>query len=95
MRPLGGEDQHPLGDRLPELVEAELERRDDPEVRAGAAHPPEQVRVILLARAELLPLGGHQVDREHVVDREAPMPLEPPHPAAQPPRAGRGYGGLL
>jgi hypothetical protein len=83
VRTIGGEQQHALRHRLTELVQAELERRDDAEVRTGAAHAPEQVGVLLLARADLLAVGRHEVDREHVVDRVAPMPLEPPQPATQ------------
>ncbi len=33
------------------LVRDELERRDDPDLRPGAAHGPEQVRVLVVARA--------------------------------------------
>src|SRR4029453_15947731 len=79
----GGEDQQALRDDPAELVEAELERRDDTEVWPGAPDPPEEVGVLCLARGPELALGGPQVDRQHVVDRVPPVPLQATHPASE------------
>ena len=48
----------------------ELERRDDAEVAAGAAHGPEEILVLGRARPAQLAVGGDDVDREQVVDRQ-------------------------
>ena len=64
-------------------MEPELEGSHDPEVRARASQPPEQVSVLLVARPHELPVSGHQLDGPKVVDGETVLPLEPPHSAAE------------
>ena len=70
-------------DRVVERVEPELEPGGDPEVRAGASEPPEELGMLVLGRAHDPAVGHDQLDREQVVDREAVLPLQPPHPAAE------------
>ena len=67
----------------PERVQIELEGRHDPEVPAGAAHAPEQLRLLRLAGADETPVGSDELDRADVVDREPEMALEPPHATAE------------
>jgi hypothetical protein len=71
--------EHDRADR----VEPELEFRDDPEVAASAAHPPEEVPVLVLARLNELALGGDHVHAEELVDRQAVLALEPTDPSAE------------
>jgi hypothetical protein len=59
----------------PTRVEPELELGDDPEVPTPTPHPPEQVRVLLLARRDELALGGDHVDAQELIDREAVLAL--------------------
>ncbi len=66
-----------------ERMEPELEPGDDPEVRPRAAHPPEQLRVLVLARAHLAAVRGDEVDGEQAVDRQAELALEPAHATAE------------
>ena len=70
-------------DRMVERVQPELEGGDDAEVRPGAAHAPEELRVLVLGRAHDPAVGGHELDREHVVDREPEPALQPSHAAAE------------
>jgi len=58
-------------------MEAELQGRDDPEVWAGPAHRPEQVRMVSLARSNVHAISGHELDGRQVVDRQAEASLEP------------------
>ena len=66
-----------------ERLKPELERRRDPEVPAGAAHAPEQVRLLGLARAHEPAVGRDELDRGEVVDREAELSLQPADAAAE------------
>ena len=66
-----------------ERMEPELEGRRDPEVPAGAAHAPEQLRLLDLARPHEPAVGRDQLDRGEVVDRQAELPLQPAHAATQ------------
>src|SRR5438874_982462 len=63
-----------IGDRsavdLRNLVQAVLERRDDPEVSATAAQSPEQILVLLIAGHDNLPVGGDDLGRDEVVARQ-------------------------
>ena len=52
----------------PELVEPQLERRDDAEVAAAAAQRPQQVGVLAGARADPAAVGQHDLGRDEVVD---------------------------
>ena len=52
-------------------MEPVLERGDYPEVRAGAPHAPEEIRVLVLARGEDTSVRGDDLDGEQVVGREA------------------------
>ena len=71
---------------------AELERGDDAEVAAAAADRPEQVGVLVRARAGLGAVGEDHVRLEQVVDREPVLAAQVPDPAAErePADAGRG-----
>ena len=75
-------------------MEPELERRGDPEVRARAAQAPEELRVLVLARAHLPAVRGDEVDGEQAVDREPEGALQAAEPAAerQPGNAGVRHG---
>ena len=55
----------------PELVQAELERRHDAEVAAAAAQRPEQVGVLVGARAHTAAVGEDDLGGDEVVDRHA------------------------
>ena len=66
-----------------ERMEPELEGRRDPEVPAGAAHAPEQVRLLGLARPHEPAVGRDQLDRGEVVDREPELPLQASDAATQ------------
>src|SRR4051794_24040450 len=59
-----------------ERLEPELERCRDPEVPAGAAEAPEELRLIRLRRPNESAVGGDELDGCEVVDREAEMPLQ-------------------
>ena len=61
----------------------ELERRHDPEVRAGPAHAPEELGILVLACPHDPAVGGHELDREQAVDRQTELALQPAHPAAE------------
>ena len=61
------------GDDRADLVQAERERRDDAEVAAAAADRPEQVGVLVLARADALAARQDDLRLEQVVDREAAL----------------------
>ncbi len=64
-------------------IQPQLERRDHAEVGAGAAHAPEQIGVLILARMQPAAVGGDQVDGPQVVDREAELALEAAHAAPE------------
>ena len=66
-----------------ERMEAELERGDDPEVPAGTADAPEQVRLLGLARPDEPAVGGHELDGAQVVDGQPEAALEPPDAATE------------
>ena len=82
-RPLDRVDDRAMGHRPLEGMQEELERRHDPEVRAGSAHAPEELGMLVLARPHDLAVGGDELDREQVVDRQAELALQPAHPAAE------------
>lgn len=69
-------------DRCVQRMEPELERRRDAEVRTRAAQPPEQVRILVLARAHLLAVGRDEVDADQVVDSQSVLALKAAHAAA-------------
>ena len=60
----------------PERLEPELERGRDPEVPAGAAEAPEELRLLGLGRADESAVGGDELDGGQVVDREPEVALE-------------------
>ena len=64
-------------------MELELEARRDPEIRAGATQPPEQLGFLFRARTNGLAVGGHELDRAQAVDREAEPPLQPADAATE------------
>jgi hypothetical protein len=76
-------DERPVRDRPGERVQAEAEGGRDPEVGAGPAEAPEEVRLLLVARPDLASVGRDEVDGEEVVDRQPVLALEPPHAAAE------------
>jgi hypothetical protein len=90
LRPLDRMHDHAVRDRAIERMEPELERGHDPEVRAGAADAPEELRMLVLAGADQVAVGRDQLDGEEVVDRQPEPTLQPAHAAAegQPPDAG-------
>lgn len=64
-------------------MELQLERRDDAEVGAGAAHSPEEVGIFVFACMQPAAVGRDQVDGPQVIDREAELALEAAHAAAE------------
>ena len=66
-----------------EGMQAELERRHDSEVRAGPAHAPEELGILVLACPQYPAVRGHELDRKQAVDREPELALQPAHPAAE------------
>ena len=64
-------------------LEAERERCRDPEVRACAAQPPEELGVLFFACPHEAAVRGDELDLEEVVDREPVLPLESTHPTAE------------
>jgi hypothetical protein len=88
--PSGRKEDEPHGQDAVERVEGELERGNDAEVRARAAHRPEEIGVLALVGAHEAAVGRDHLDRAEVVDREAVLALEPAHAAAegQPANAG-------
>ena len=71
------------GDHRRHRVQLERERRDDAEVAAAAADRPEEIRVLVLARADEAAVGEHDVRGEHVVDRQAVLPRQVSDAAAE------------
>src|SRR5207247_4288540 len=69
--------------RLCVLVEAELDRGDDPEVAPAAAQRPEQVGLVLRIDAAEDAVRSDELDRRDAVRREPVLPREPAHPAAE------------
>ncbi len=69
--------------RRADRVQAERERRDDADVRAGAAHGPEQVGVLIAARPADDAVGGDDLHRQEVVDGPAEAAAEVAEPAAE------------
>ncbi len=75
----GPRPHHQAGqDGRSDLVEAVLERRNDPEVAAAAAYRPEQVSVFVCAGGAQPTVGGNDVYGKQVVAREAVRSAEPP-----------------
>ena len=68
-----------------------IRRKNDPEVAAAATERPEQVGVLVLARAQDPAVGRHDVGREEVVEGKAVARHDPAEAAAerQPRDAGR------
>ena len=67
----------------PDRMQAVLERRDDAEVTAAAAHSPEQIGVLVLAGGDELAVRRDEVDGEQVVDRRAVLAHQPADPAPE------------
>jgi hypothetical protein len=51
--------------------------------RRAAAQPPEQARVLRLARVQDLAVGGHDLEAGHVVAGQAELPGKPAHSPAE------------
>src|SRR5215216_7296425 len=73
----------PVRDRAVERVQAELEGRNDAEVRARSAEAPEELGLLVFARGDQAAVRGDELDRAQVVDRKAVATLEPSHAAAE------------
>jgi hypothetical protein len=73
----------PRRDERADGMELELERRHDAEVRAGAAHAPEELRLLLRARADDVAVCCDELDLEQVVDRQAVLAHEPADAGAE------------
>ena len=82
-RRLTGVEDRPCIDHRPEGMQVELELRDDAEVAAAAAQPPEQLRVLGLAGVDEAPIRGDEVSRNQVVARQAELPHRPADAAAE------------
>jgi hypothetical protein len=66
-----------------ERMKPELERGHDPEVPAGTAHAPEQLRLLRVAGTDEPPFGRHELHGTNVVDGQPEPPLQPADAAAQ------------
>ena len=73
----------PEGDRVVERVEPELEGRDDPEVRTGAAQAPEELWVLVRRGAHEAAVRGDEVDGEQVVEGQPERAHQPAHAATE------------
>ena len=75
--------EHHAAKHFADWVKPVLEGCDHTEVRAAAAHAPEQLCALALAGAQVLALGGHQLHREQVVASQAVPAGEPAIAAAE------------
>ena len=73
----------PAGVHRLDGVEAELDRRDDPEAAAAAAEGPEQVGLRLRVGAHHLAGGRHELEGRDRVARQPVAAAEPAHAAAE------------
>ena len=64
-------------------MQIEIERGDDTEIAAAAAHAPVQLGILLRARAQDLALPGDDLDGAHVVQRKAEAPRDAAEAAAE------------
>jgi hypothetical protein len=64
-------------------VELELEFGDDAEVAPAAAHPPEEVGVLILAGPDQLAVGGDHVHGLQLIDREPVLAHDPTYSTAE------------
>ncbi len=76
-------EEHGAGEDLGDRVDPELERRDDAEVTASAAHGPEQLRVVLGVDPAEHAVGGDEFDGDHGVGGQAVRAAEPAHATAE------------
>jgi hypothetical protein len=80
---VGRVEDRPGVDHRSHLVQLELEARDDPEVAAPAAQPPEELGVRALRDVQQPPVGGDDVGADEVVAGEAVLTHQPADAAAQ------------
>ena len=80
---VGRIEDRPGVDQRPEGVQIELELRDDAEVAAAAAQPPQQVGVLGLARVDEPAVRGDDVGRREVVAGESELPHRPADAATE------------
>jgi hypothetical protein len=83
MRPRAVVEHRPADEHPSERVRLELERRDDAEIAASAAERPEELPLRVVARAQHLAVGCHDLGRHQAVDREPELAAEPAEPAAE------------
>ncbi len=76
-------EEHRAGVELLQVVDLELDRRDDAEVPVAAAKRPEQVGLTLGIDASRTPVGGDDFDRGDAVRLEPVLPSEPAHSPAE------------
>ena len=81
--PLDRVENGAVRDHRVERAQAEREGGCNPKVRAGAAQAPEELGVLVLARAHEAAVRRHELDFEKVVNREPVPSLQPAHPAAK------------
>ena len=74
---------HPRVDDRADRVQPELERGHDAEVAAAALEAPEQLGVLVGARAHDAAVGGHDLGGQEVLARRSERPLEPARAAAE------------
>ena len=67
----------------PNGMDLKLERGDDAEIAAAAAHAPEQVSVLTFAGGVQYTVGGDDVNRGQVVEAQAVLAAQPAKPAGQ------------
>jgi hypothetical protein len=81
---LRGRVEHHAGlhDRA-DRVKTILERRDQPEVAAATAEPPEEVGVLLSAGAKAVAVGGDHIGRQDVVGGQSVAAHQPAEPSAE------------
>ena len=76
----------------PDRMQPELEAGHDAEVAAAALEAPVQLLVLPGVGADVLALGGDDLERGHVVARQPVLAGQPAHPAAEGQPADAGVG---
>ena len=69
--------ENQAGQYRADRMEPKFERHNDPEIRAGAANTPEQIRVFDAARGHQPAVGGDDFDRHQITAGEPVFAVEP------------------
>src|SRR5262249_49152808 len=74
---------HTAGHRGPDRMKLVFERRRYAKVSAAAAHSPEEIRIVVMARRERAPVSQDKVGRDEIVQRQPIFAHQPTEPAAE------------